>query len=315
MTTALRTPDDRFQDLPDYPFEPHYIDNLPGYEGLRGHYLDEGDAHSKEVFLCLHGEPSWSYLYRKMIPVFAAAGARVVAPDLLGFGRSDKPVDESVYTFDFHRNYLMRFIETLDLKNVTLVCQDWGGILGLTIPQDMQERFHRLLIMNTAIMTGEVNEAFVEWKALIDSDPDVPVGEVMRRHAPGIRPDEAAAYEAPFPDASYKAGVRKFPALVATSPDFPGVKTSRRAVSFWSEKWTGKTFMAVGMQDRMLGPEVMGHMRDMISGCPEPLEVPEAGHFVQELGEEIARKALEHFGFPGVTLSRENVSSTQDAGR
>ena len=140
-THALRTPDDRFANVPDYPFEPHYLDDLPGYEGLRGHYLDEGDPDANEVFLCLHGEPSWSYLYRKMIPVFVEAGARVIAPDLLGFGRSDKPTDEAVYTFDFHRNYLMRLIERLDLQRVTLVCQDWGGVLGLTIPQDMPERF------------------------------------------------------------------------------------------------------------------------------------------------------------------------------
>ncbi|MEM9382781.1 MAG: haloalkane dehalogenase [Planctomycetota bacterium] len=296
MDSALRTPDDRFATLPDYPFAPRYLDDLPGYEGLRGHYLDEGDPDADEVFLCLHGEPSWSYLYRKMIPVFAAAGARVVAPDLLGFGRSDKPVDDATYTFDFHRDYLLRLIERLDLQRVTLVCQDWGGLLGLTIPQDMPERFRRLLIMNTALMTGEVGDAFLEWKAFIDSDPDVPVGEVMRRHAPGIRADEIAAYEAPFPDERYKAGVRRFPSLVANRRDFPGVETSMRALRFWSEEWTGESFMAIGMQDPMLGPAVMGHMRRVIAGCPEPMEVPDAGHFVQEQGEAIARMALAHFG-------------------
>lgn len=295
MTRALRTPDDRFNRLPGYDFQPHYVDDLPGYEGLRGHYLDEGDPKADQVFLCLHGEPSWSYLYRKMIPIFAESGARVVAPDLLGFGRSDKPVDDAIYTFEFHRAYLMRLIERLDLRRVTLVCQDWGGVLGLTIPHDMPERFERLLIMNTGIMTGEVNEAFVEWKAFIDRDPDVPVGEVMRQHAPGIGDDEIAAYEAPFPDATYKAGVRRFPSLVATSPDFPGVATSAKAIEFWSRRWSGPTFMAIGMQDDMLGPEVMGHMRELIAGCPEPMEVPEAGHFVQEHGEEIARRALASF--------------------
>ncbi len=312
MTTILRTPDDRFENLPGYPFRPHYLEDLPSYEGLRGHYLDEGDPDAAEVFLCLHGEPSWSYLYRKMIPVFVEAGARIVAPDFLGFGRSDKPFDEAVYTFDFHRNYLMRLIERLDLQHLTLVCQDWGGVLGLTIPQDMPERFERLLIMNTGIMTGEVNEAFVEWKALIDSDPDVPIGEVMRRHAPGIHPDEVAAYEAPFPDARYKAGVRRFPALVATSPDFPGVDTSLRSIPFWSEQWTGETFMAVGMQDRMLGPEVMEHMRAVISGCPEPMELPQAGHFVQEHGELVARRALEHFGLPAVPPAGARSKATPE---
>ena len=297
MTQALRTPDERFENLPGFDFAPHYLEDLPGYAGLRGHYLDEGPKDAEEVFLCLHGEPSWSYLYRKMIPIFTAAGARVIAPDLLGFGRSDKPVEEDVYTFDFHRQYLMRLIETLDLNHITLVCQDWGGVLGLTIPQDMPERFKRLLIMNTGIMTGEVSdEAFFEWKALIDSDPDVPIAEVFRRNAPGISEEEAQAYEAPFPDQTYKAGVRVFPSLVATTEDFPGVETSLKAIPFWSSEWEGEAFMAVGMLDEMLGPAVMTHMQALIKGCPEPLELPEAGHFVQEQGEIVARRALEHFG-------------------
>lgn len=293
---TLRTPDEQFAGLPGFDFEPSYIDSLPGYEGHRGHYLDVGPRDAKEVFLCLHGEPSWCYLYRKMIPVFTQAGIRVIAPDLLGFGRSDKPVDDDVYTFDFHRDYLMRFIESLDLQNVTLVCQDWGGVLGLTIPQDMPERFKRLLIMNTGIMTGEVDEAFLDWKALIDSSPDVPIGEVFRRNAPGITEDEVRAYEAPFPDQAYKAGVRKFPSLVATRVDFPGVETSLKAIPFWSERWQGETFMAVGMLDEMLGPSVMTQMQAMIKGCPAPMELPGAGHFVQEQGEEVARQALKHFG-------------------
>ncbi|MEM9281764.1 MAG: haloalkane dehalogenase [Verrucomicrobiota bacterium] len=298
MTEALRTPDERFTDLPGFDFDPHYLEHLPGYEGLRGHYLDEGNPEAEEIFLCLHGEPSWSYLYRKMIPVFAEAGVRVIAPDLLGFGRSDKPTSEDTYTFDFHRNYLLRFIEALDLQNITLVCQDWGGLLGLTLPQDMPERFKRLLIMNTALNVGEgTGEAFAEWKALIESDPDVPIAEVFRRHAPGISEAEAQAYEAPYPDQTYKAGVRRFPQLVAETPDVPGVEISRKAIPFWSEQWKGESFMAIGMQDKMLGPEVMYFMKDLIKGCPDPLEVPDADHFVQEQGELVARKALEHFGF------------------
>ena len=302
MIKVLRTPDIRFENLPGFNFQPHYIEDLPGFEGIRGHYLDEGSSGSDEVFLCLHGEPTWSYLYRKMIPVFTAAGIRVIAPDLLGFGRSDKPVNDDVHTFDFHREYLLRFIESLDLQNITLVCQDWGGVLGLTLPQAMPERFKRLLIMNTGIMTGEVSdEAFFEWKSLIDSDPDVPIFEVIKRHALGISEAEAQAYEAPFPSKDYKAGPRKFPALVATRPDFPGVETSLKAVPFWSEQWEGETFMAIGMQDKMLGPDVMYHMKDLIKGCPEPLEIPEADHFVQEQGELVAAKALEHFGLQAST--------------
>ncbi|MEM0967326.1 MAG: haloalkane dehalogenase [Verrucomicrobiota bacterium] len=293
----LRTPDERFEGLPDYSFEPHYIDRLQGYENLRAHYIDEGSPNSEEIFLCLHGEPSWSYLYRKMIPIFTSAGARVIAPDLLGFGRSDKPTEEDVYTFGFHRNFLLRFIEELDLKDITLVCQDWGGVLGLTLPQEMPEKFKRLLIMNTGIMTGEVNEAFHEWKDFIESDEDTPIFEVFKRHAPGISDAEALAYEAPFPDKSYKAGVRKFPSLVASQPDFPGVNTSLKAIQFWSERWEGESFMAIGMRDKMLGPEVMLQMRDLIKGCPNPMEIPEADHFVQERGEPVARAALKHFGF------------------
>lgn len=294
---ALRTPDARFNNLPGYPFKPNYIDTIEECDGLRIHYLDEGDSSSEEVFLCLHGEPSWSYLYRKMIPTFTKAGARVIAPDLIGFGRSDKPVDEDVYTFDFHRNYLIAFIKALDLKNITLVCQDWGGVLGLTIPHEVPERFKRLLIMNTGIMTGEVSgEAFANWKADIDSDPDVPIKMIMQKNAPSLSDEEAAAYEAPFPSVEYKAGVRKFPALVATTPDFPGVETSLEAIPFWSEQWNGESFMAIGMKDKMLGPEVMYHMKELIKGCPQPLEIEEAGHFVQEHGELIAQRALTSFG-------------------
>ncbi len=146
---ALRTPEERFVNLPGWSYAPHYVDDLPGYEGLRVHYVDEGPREAKQTFLCLHGEPSWAYLYRKMAPVFLESGARVVAPDFLGFGRSDKPVDDAVYSFKFHRDLLLAFIERLDLRNMTLVVQDWGGLLGLTIPVDMPERVARLLIMNT----------------------------------------------------------------------------------------------------------------------------------------------------------------------
>lgn len=298
MIDALRTPDDRFTDLPGFDFTPHYVDTLPGYTGLRGHYLDEGDPASDEVFLCLHGEPSWCYLYRKMIPVFTAAGARVIAPDWLGFGRSDKPVDDAVYSFDFHRDYMLALIRHLDLRNITLVCQDWGGVLGLTLPMAMPERFSRLLIMNTGLMLGPVDSpAFAAWKADIDSSPDVPVEYVMQKNEPVISDAEATAYAAPFPDQRYKAGVRRFPHLIATTPDAPGVATSQRTARFWSEDWAGQSFMAVGMRDAMLGPEVMGFMRTLIRGCPAPLEIAEGGHFVQESGGPlIATKALEAFG-------------------
>lgn len=298
----LRTPDERFENLPGYDFAPHYVDSLPGYEGLRGHYLDEGPPDADTVFLCLHGEPTWSYLYRKMIPVFLETGARVIAPDWLGFGRSDKPVDESVYGFDFHRKYMLALIDHLDLTNVTLVCQDWGGILGLTLPVEMPERFERLLVMNTALMLGPADSpAFDEWKSDITGGDDVSLEFVMQKYEPVIRDDEAAAYAAPFPDARYKAGVRTFPLLVATSSDSPGVAISQAAAHFWTHDWGGDSFMAIGMQDQMLGPQVMHYVRTLIKDCPPPLEVPDAGHFVQEHGVEVAHAALRSFGIEPAT--------------
>jgi len=294
MLDFVRTPDARFESLPGYRFTPHYLENLPGYPGLRIHYIDQGPRDAREVFLCLHGQPSWSYLYRKMIPVFVAAGARVICPDWLGFGRSDKPTDDAVYTFHFHRNMMKAFIEELDLSNITLVCQDWGGLLGLTIPVDMPERFSRLLVMNTAIAVGlSPGEGFEAWRAYNRTQPDMDVGALMQRATPILSDAEAAAYAAPFPDVTYKAGVRRFPDLVMTDPDMEGVETSKRAAAWWQSEWSGQSFMAVGAQDPVLGPNQMEALRATIKGCPEPLIIEDGGHFVQEWGEPIARAALE----------------------
>ena len=297
MIQALRTPEHRFKNLPDYDFKPNYIEDLNGYEGLRLHYLDEGDRNAKNTFLLLHGEPSWSFLYRKMIPVFTANGHRIIAPDLLGFGKSDKPIDEETYTFHFHRNYLLQLIERLDLNNITLVVQDWGGLLGLTLPMEMEQRFKRLLIMNTALINGQpAGPVFAKWKDEIVSPKNVDLVQLFKKYAPGISDADAKAYEAPFPDETYKAGVRKFPKLVAQEPHLEGVDTSLKAAEFWNTKWRGDTFMAVGMKDDMLGPAVMKHMQALIKGCPEWLEIAEGGHFVQEAGGElIAKSALEYF--------------------
>ncbi|MCV6612040.1 MAG: haloalkane dehalogenase [Amphritea sp.] len=295
MIEFLRTPEERFTDLPDYPFPPNFVEDLKGYEGLRGHYLDEGDKGAEEVFLCLHGEPTWSYLYRKMIPVFVNAGARVIAPDLLGFGKSDKPLEEDTYTFEFHRNYLISLIEKLDLQNITLVCQDWGGLLGLTLPQDMPERFKRLLIMNTGLLVEPVTApAFLTWKDDILQPSELKLDKFMQLYAPTLNDKEATAYAAPFPDRRYQAGVRKFPKIVA-NPDPHCIETSSRAFPFWSESWNGESFMAIGMQDKMLGPDIMNFMNGVINGCPKPLEVENAGHFVQEFGDVVAEAALKQF--------------------
>ena len=293
---AVRTDDSRFEGLPDWPYQPNYIDDLSGYEGLRMHFVDEGPADS-EVFLCLHGEPTWSYLYRRMIPVFLESNARVVAPDFYGFGRSDKPVEDGVYTWGFHRNALLRFIEALDLTNITLVVQDWGGLLGLTLPVDMPERISGLLIMNTAFGIGIVpSDAYVQWRDYVAHTPDLAVGRLLSRACPHLDDAETAAYDAPFPGPEYKAGVRRFPAIVPTDPTMDGVEVSKAARRWWSEEFSGRSFMAIGMADPVLGPPVMRAMHRSIRGCPEPLEVEHGGHFVQEWGEDIARSALDAWG-------------------
>jgi haloalkane dehalogenase len=297
MREVLRTPDERFLDLPDFPYDPVYIDDLKGFEGLRMHYVDEGPQNADDIFLCLHGEPTWSYLYRKMIPIFTVAGYRVVAPDFFGFGRSDKPVNEAVYTFDFHRNALIAFIEYLDLKNIVLVCQDWGGILGLTLPMNMTDRFSRLLVMNTTLGTGDVqlSKGFLDWRTWVKKNPDLSAGRLLKLTCPHLSEGECAAYDAPFPDVKYKAGVRRFPEIVPDRPDAPGAELSRRAREWLRTSWPGPVFMAVGMKDPVLGPPVMQALRNNIRNCPDPYELSEAGHFVPEWGEQIASKALVEF--------------------
>ncbi len=302
---ALRTPDDRFANLPGWPFPPRYVEGLKGFEGLRMHYVDEGPQGAKVTFLCIHGEPSWAYLFRKMIPAFTAAGHRAVAVDMFGFGRSDKPSDDHVYTYHFHRNALLAFVERMDLKNICLVVQDWGGLLGLTLPMEAPQRYTRLIVMNTGLPVGEEAPAgFAMWRAFNRSQPDLKVGDLMKRATPILSDAEMAAYDAPFPDQRYKGGVRRFPELVMlkeqgaadlTPLSKDGVETSLRARKFWSEQWNGESFMAIGMQDPVLGPPAMYGLRKFIKGCPEPMEVADAGHFVQEWGAPVAQAALARF--------------------
>ncbi|HTE56730.1 MAG TPA: haloalkane dehalogenase [Kofleriaceae bacterium] len=289
-----RAPDDRFADLPAWPYAPRHAE-LAGFDGLRMHHVDEGPR-GGDVILCLHGQPTWSYLYRKMIPVFVESGARVVAPDFFGFGRSDKPTDDAVYTWDFHRASLIAFIERLGLGRFTLVCQDWGGLLGLTLPLDMPDAIERLVVMNTTLAVGEPpGPGFLAWRQFVAGQPDFDVGELMRRAVPGLSDGEVEAYRAPFPDRAHRAGVRRFPMLVPVAPDMPGAETSRRAAAWWKESWRGPSFMAIGVQDPVLGMLAMERLRATIRGCPAPLVLEHAGHFVQEAGDQVARAALDHF--------------------
>ncbi len=291
MGEVLRTPHERLAGLPGFPYAARRFSRP---DGLVVQYIDAGPDDAAKTWLCLHGQPTWNYLYRRMIPAFVAAGHRVIAPDFLGFGGSDKPADEAVYTFDFHRQTVLDLIATLDLGNIVLVVQDWGGLIGLTLPMEAPERYAGLLVMNTTLATGDepLGEGFLQWRAFSNRSPDVDIARLMQRACPHLTPAEAAAYAAPYPDASFKAGVRRFPNLVPDRPDAAGAALSRQARDFWANRWAGKSLMAIGMKDPVLGPPVMRALHRHIRGCPPPLEVADGGHFLQEWGGPIAEAAV-----------------------
>jgi tRNA(adenine34) deaminase len=291
---ALRTSDERFDNLPGYAFEPHYLSDLPALKGLRMHYLDEGKRNAERTYLCLHGNPAWSYLYRKMIPIFTASGARVVAPDMIGFGRSDKPKKDSFHTFTWHRQCLLEFIERMDLQNVVLVVQDWGGILGLTLPFEQPERFKGLVVMNTSLACGDapLTDGFKAWREMCAKKPDFDIAKLFSRGNPQMSEAECAAYMAPFPDAGHRAATRAFPPMVPEFESSDGAAISQQAREFWRNDWQGQSLMAIGMQDPVLGESTMRELRSNIKNCPEPMLIAEGGHFVQEQGEAIARRAV-----------------------
>ncbi len=304
---ALRTPGGAFAQLPGYPWAAHYINDLPSLAGLRMHFLDEStpdfDPECDPTWLCLHGNPAWSYLYRHMIPVFLAGGrARVVAPDMVGFGKSDKPKKDAFHTFSWHRQALLELVERLDLQRVNLVVQDWGGLLGLTLPMASAQRYKGLLVMNTTLATGDapLSPGFVAWREMCAKNPLFDVGRLFGRGNPQLSPSECAAYNAPFPDAGHRAALRAFPPMVPSSEDADGAALSRQARDFWghagasaAQGWQGKTFMAIGALDPVLGVEPMRQLANLIHACPQPLVLPQAGHFVQEHGAQIAQAALE----------------------
>src|SRR6185437_14611499 len=223
----LRTPDERFANLPDYPFAPHYIE----VDGVRIHYLDEGPADAAPVLL-MHGEPSWSFLYRKMIPILTAAGHRVIAPDLVGFGRSDKPAAREDYTYQRHVDWMTGLLTGLALRDVTLFGQDWGGLIGLRLAAENEERFARIIAANTFLPTGDIppGRAFLRWQQLSQETPDFRAGEIVKGGCTSEMPDAVvAAYDAPFPDERYLAGARQFPMIVPISPDDPAAPANSAA--------------------------------------------------------------------------------------
>ena len=230
--SIIRTPDERFSNLPGFPFDPHYVE----INGLRVHYVDEGQG---ETILCLHGEPTWSSLYRKMIPALSVH-YRVIAMDFIGFGRSDKFTEKAEYSFQMHLDTLAGFIEVLALEHITLVVQDWGGLIGLTLASEKPQRFARLVIMNTGLPVGHepMSDAFLSWRRLAERLPNMPIGRVIRMglvHGNSIGPEIIAAYEAPFPDASYKAGASVWPMLVPLDPQDPGAAEMQQARAVLSE--------------------------------------------------------------------------------
>lgn len=288
---ALRTPDARFRGLPGYPFDPHYV-NVPAGDGdtLQMHYLDEGPR-GADVVLLLHGEPSWSYLYRKMIPVLAKSKLRAVAPDLIGFGRSDKPVRREDYTYQRHVDWVRAFCIKLELRNITLFCQDWGGLIGLRLVGEHPEWFARVIAANTFLPTGDEKptEGFLNWCEFSQRVPQFPVGAILQGATVSeLSPEVVAAYDAPFPDESYKSGARQFPVLVPTRPDDPASELNREA---WKQlsRWE-KPFLCAFSDsdpvtagcDRLFQERIPG-----TKGQPH-VTVREAGHFLQEdKGEEL----------------------------
>lgn len=285
----LRTPDTAFDGLKDYPFEPNYSQIADGT--LRLHYVDEGPNEARPV-LCMHGEPSWSYLYRHMIPVFVQAGHRVVAPDLIGFGKSDKPTERSDYTYQAHVDWMTEWLTTLDLNNITLVCQDWGGLIGLRLVAAMPERFARVVTANTALPTGDhpMGEAFESWRAFSQEVPEFPAGRIIYGGTTKkIDEDEVAAYDAPYPDESYKAGARQFPTLVPSRPDDPASQPNREAwevLKTFDKPW----LTAFGADDKIMAgvDRLFQKMIPGAAGQPHTI-LPDAGHFLQEdVGIELA---------------------------
>ena len=289
---ALRTPDARFEGLVDYRFAANYL-TVDDFEGgrLRMHYLDEGSRDAAPI-LAMHGEPTWSYLYRHMIPIWVGAGHRVIAPDLVGFGRSDKPTERSDYTYQRHVDWMRSVVEQLDLQEVTLFGQDWGGLIGLRLLADMPERFARIVVSNTALPTGDqsMGAAFESWRAYSQTVPEFRSGRIVsggtQTKLSGL---EEAAYDAPFPDANYLAGAREFPMLVPSVPDDPASEANRTA---WSslKAFDKPVLTAYGADDKiMAGIDKVFQTKVPGAAGQDHVILSHAGHFLQEdVGPDLA---------------------------
>jgi haloalkane dehalogenase len=279
---VFRTPEERFERLPGYDFEPHYVD----VDGLRMHYVDEGAG---EVVVCFHGEPTWAYLYRKMLPRLVAAGQRVIAPDMAGFGRSDKPTDRDWYTYDRHVEYVTKLLAQVEFEGATVVVHDWGGPIGLRWAVENEDRVARLVILNTGLFAGQVNEAFMAWRNFAERNPDLPVGFIIQSATVTELPQEIMdAYEAPWPNAESKAGVAQFPLLVPISEDGVGV-AEMAAVRERLSKWEKPALVCFSDSDPIFPPRAGQRFVDLIPGARELRVIEGGAHFLQEdKGEDIA---------------------------
>ena len=284
---VFRTPDERFEGLPGYPFEPHYVE----VDGLRLHYLDEG---SGPPVVCFHGEPTWSYLYRKMLPPLVEGGQRVVCPDYAGFGRSDKPTDRGWYTYDRHVELMTALLAEVDVRDATVVVQDWGGPVGLRWAVENADRVARLVILNTGLFTGRVSKGFLAWREFAEKNPDLPIGFVIQGATTTELPDDVvAAYEAPWPTPESKAGPAQFPLLVPTEADQPGA-AEMGAVMDALSRWDKPALVAFSDSDPVFPfPRAGERFTDTIPTAGEQVRIEGAAHFLQEdRGEQIAEHVL-----------------------
>ncbi len=283
----LRTPDERFADLDGYPFEPHFAE----VNNLRLHYLDEGSGRPVVLF---HGEPTWSYLYRKIIPILSAAGYRAIAPDYVGFGKSDKPVDPAFYTYDTHVALMASLLDDLSLNGATSVVQDWGGPIGLRLTVEHPEWFDRLVVMNTGLFSGgAMGAAFMKWRDFVERTPDLPIRFIMERSMVTSWPDGAlAGYDAPFPDQAHKVGAYRFPLIVPLSPSDRCAATMER-IKLQLTEWDNPSLVLFSTEDPIFTVRVGERWVDRLPGAG-PLELVEnAGHFLQEdQGEAVAERIV-----------------------
>jgi haloalkane dehalogenase len=288
---VFRTPDERFQNLAGYPYEPHYVE----VDGLRLHHIDEG---SGPTVLCFHGEPDWSYLYRHMLDRLVASGQRVVCPDLVGFGRSDKPTDQQWYTYERHVEHVTGHLAQIDLDDVTVVVQDWGGPIGLRWAVEHADQVGRLVVLNTGLFTGRVSKGFMAWREFAERTPDLPIAMIMQgATTTELGPEILAGYEAPFPTPESKAGAQRFPLLVPLTAEDPGA-AEMAAVQHELSRWQKPALVAFSDSDPVFPYPRSGEVfTQLLPGAGEQVRIEGAAHFLQEdRGPQIVEAMLERFG-------------------